>query len=280
MLTVVRKAALRWATVFCVTLAFTAPINAQESSSPEFIQAEIAQLADEISQLEVDTERLQARAARLEARADRTRNPRRAARLRNRANALDNQATNLLSEILALQNRIAELELLLAQGPDPEPVPEPSPEPQPEPIVIEGITVADLFLSTAAQSILDANPNAESAINDRLLFTATNAQPTNTVLSQPNADLRWRNNGDGNMVRLRPNSEQQFFFEQVRSADEHIGITLQSFSFFLVRGNVTFADFNAVRDEFLPIVRNAVNALVDNVNAASLGLPPLNPTTR
>jgi len=140
--------------------------------------------------------------------------------------------------------------------------------------------VDDLSLSTAARAILEANPNAEAAINDRLIFTATNAQPTNTVLSQPNTDLRWRNNGDGNMVRLRPNSEQQFFFEQIRSADDHIGVTLQSFSFFLVRGNVSFADFNAVRDEFLPIVRNAVNALVNNVNAASPGLPPINPTTR
>jgi len=113
-----------------------------------------------------------------------------------------------------------------------------------------------------------------------MLFTATNAQPTNTIIGSGNVDLRWRNNGDGNMVRLRPNSEQQFFSEQVRSADHHIGITLQSLSFFLVRGSITFEDFNAVRDEFLPIARRAVNALVDNVNAASPGLPPLSPVTR
>jgi len=257
MLSVVKNSSVSWVIALFFALAFTSSIHAQQSASPEFIQAEIGQLTEEIIQLEARADSLEARAANLEARADRTRNQRRATRLRNRADALNNRATNISVEILALQNQIAELESQLAQGPDPEPVPAPAPQPQPGDI--EGISVADLFLSPAAQAILDANPNAESSINDRMVFTATNAQASNTVLGSGNVDLSWRNNGDGNMVRLRPNSAQQFFFEQVRSADQ---------------------DFNAVRDEFLPIVRTAVNALVDNVNAASPGLPPLTPTTR
>jgi len=269
MLLNLKNTTLHWVAALCIalTLAVAVPVHAQDSS-PEFIQAEIAQLVDEVNLLEARADGLEARAARLDARADRTRNQRRATRLRARADLLSDRATDISIEVLALQNQIAELELALAQGPDPEPEPQPAPQPdpapQPAPADIEGISIADLNLSAAAQAILDANPNAESAINQRLIFTATNAQPTNTVLSQPNVDLRWRNNGDGNLIRLRPNSEQQFFFEQVRSADDHIGITLQSFSFFLVRGAVTFADFNAVRDE---------------LNAASLGLPPVNAPT-
>jgi len=87
------------------------------------------------------------------------------------------------------------------------------------------------------------------------------------------------NNGDGNLVRLRPTSQQEALFEFVQSADQLEGSLVQSFSFFLVRGDVSFADFNAVRDEFRPIAFNAVNALVDVVNAASPGVAPVTAPT-
>ena len=67
--------------------------------------------------------------------------------------------------------------------------------------------------------------------------------------------------------------------EEVISADQLVN-RLETFnSFHLVRGDVTFTDFNAIRDEFRPIIINAVNALVDSVNAETPGLPPVNAPT-
>jgi len=269
-----KSAVLSLATALCIAVVTTGPIHAQEAT-PEAIQLEIVQLEERVDILEARVQNLEARAGRLEARANNTRNQRRARRLQREANALYDRASDIAARILRIQNRIGNLE---QPETDPEQVPET--DPPTEPVSIEGISIGDLFLSPEAQAILDSNPNAEADINARLVLIATNGDRTSPIIDRPNLDLRWRNNGDGNLVRFRANGEQQFVFEQVRSANQYIGVIQDFLAFFLVRGNVTFADYNAVRDEFLPITRNAVTLLVENVNANSPGLPPVDLPTR